>query len=160
MNQPPSSLEKTATLITIVSLLVHFAFIAYHYEGLPERIPTQFGLDGKASGWAGKNTLWVLLALAFAIFGLFRLITKMPVEHINHPVKITATNAKEQYRIIRELMALLGAGINLLFLTISWGIIQTIYGTLDGLGIWFMLLVLIFVFAPIGYSFQQAYKYK
>jgi len=156
----PSSIEKTANIIAIITLLAHFAVIAYYYDGLPERIPTHFGLDGKADGWSQKNSLWFMLGISGLIFGFLKLIDKIPEEFINYPVKITAANKQKQYQIMRELMALLGAGINLLFLFISWGIIQTALGAVGGLGVWFMLVVLTFVFAPIGYSLQQAYKYK
>ena len=55
---------------------------------------------------------------------------------------------------------MMNAGMMVLFLLITWGIIQTAKGHWNGLGNWFWLALLGLIFVPIGYTLVESRKYK
>ena len=94
------------------------------------------------------------------MYFFMRFIANLSADKYNYPVKITPANAKQQFLMGRQLIFLINAGMSVLFLLISWGIIQTAKGNINGLGNWFLIALLILIFAPIGYTLVVANKNK
>lgn len=65
------------TEILGIAVLVALVIISIHYYAiLPDRMPIHFGPNGKANGWAGKDTFFIMWA-AIIIFS-YLLITFLP----------------------------------------------------------------------------------
>lgn len=59
-------------LLTLVALLLPTAYLAFVWPGLPDQVPTHFGIDGHADSFSSRDHLWLLtLALPVGIALLF-----------------------------------------------------------------------------------------
>ena len=159
-NLPLSNFEKQLNWLTIGVVVVHILLIAFNYSQLPDQVPIHFDITGTPDNYGSKATIWILAGLAIAMYGFMRFVAKLSADQYNYPVKITPTNAKQQYLMSRQLIFLINGGMAVLFLLISWGIIQTGKGNMNGLGAWFFIAILVLIFAPIGYTLIAAKKNK
>ncbi len=159
-NLPLSRFEKQLNWLSILGLAAHILLVAYHYNQLPDRIPIHFDITGTPDSYGSKGTIWLLVGLATAMYFFMRYVASVSADKYNYPVKITPANAKQQYLISRRMLYLLNTGMVVLFLLISWGIIQTAKGQMNGLGTWFLVATLFLTFAPIVYSLIAANKSK
>lgn len=157
---PLSNTEQLFHLAALIALGIHGVTIAMYYPGLPDRIPIHFGIDGKPDGWGDKWMLLLLLGVTVGMFALMKFITTIGADKYNYPVTITPQNKEKQYRLSRQLIFMMNAGMMVLFLLITWGIIQTAKGHWNGLGNWFWLALLGLIFVPIGYTLVESRKYK
>jgi uncharacterized membrane protein len=67
------------TLLIIIISLIPLMYAASIYPGLPDTIPTHFGIDGKADGFGSRNTIWfTTLLLATLSVGTYFLIKYLP----------------------------------------------------------------------------------
>lgn len=65
----------TSPLLVVLLLLLPIIFVGYHYNGLPETIPTHFNAKGEADGFGKRATIWVLvLILSVVSLGVYLLI--------------------------------------------------------------------------------------
>ncbi len=159
-NLPLSNFEKQLNWLTIAVILVHILLIAFNYSQLPDQVPIHFDITGTPDNYGGKATIWILAGLTVVMYGFMRFIANLSADKYNYPVKITPANAKQQYLMSRQLIFLINAGMAVLFLLISWGIIQTAKGNRNGLGAWFFIAILVLIFAPIAYTLIVAKKNK
>ena len=157
---PLSNFEKQLNWFSIGVLLAHILLITFNYSQLPDRIPIHFDITGTPDGYGSKGTVWILLALAIAMYFFMRFIASLPADKYNYPVKVTPTNEKQQFLLGRQMIYLLNTGTTVLFLLISWGIIQTAKGSANGLGAWFFIAMFLLIFAPIVYTLVAANKNK
>lgn len=159
-NLPLSPFEKQLNWLAVGGLLIHILLVAYNYNQLPDRIPIHFDITGTPDNYGSKGTIWIIVGLAIAMYFFMKYVASISANKYNYPVKITPTNAKQQYLISRRMLYLLNAGMVVLFLLISWGIIQTAQGHMNGLGAWFIIALSILTFGPIVYSFIEAKNNK
>ncbi len=157
---PLSKSEKQLNRLTILGVVAHVLLVAYHYNQLPDRIPIHFDIKGTPDSYGSKETIWILVGLAIVMYFFMKFIASLSADQYNYPVKVTPANAKQQFLIGRQLIYLLNAGMTVLFLLISWGIIQTAKGDMSGLGAWFFLAMLVLIFAPIVFTLVVANKNK
>ena len=159
-NLPLSNIENLLQIVTLAALGAQGIMIALYYPSLPDRIPIHFGITGAPDGWGDKWMLLLLLGVSVGTYLLMRFATTISADKYNYPVKITPHNQKQQYLLSRQLMFMMNAGVMLLFLLMTWGIIQTAKENMDGLGSWFFVALVVLVFGPIGYTLMQSSKYK
>lgn len=73
-----------------IIMLLPILYLAYVWNGLPETIPTHFGIDGKPNGWSSKSSFkFIMPAL---VVGIYLLITIIPL--IDPKGKIEAMGKK------------------------------------------------------------------
>lgn len=157
---PLSNTERLMQLTAVAVLVFHIGLVAVNYTKLPDRIPIHFGLDGQPDGWGDKWVFLILLGVTVGMFALMRFITTIGADKYNYPVTITPKNREKQYQLSRQLIFMMNAGMMVLFLLITWGIIQTAHEQMNGLGNWFWLAIVGLVFLPIGYTLLESQKYK
>jgi len=160
MNVPLSNTEQLLQIAALAALGIHGVLIALYYPGLPDQIPIHFGIDGTPDGWGEKWMLLLLLGITVGLYALMKFITTIGADKYNYPVTITPQNKEKQYQLSRQLIFMMNAGIMVLFLIITWAIIQTAKGNWNGLGYWFWLALVVLVFVPIGYTLLASQKYK
>lgn len=123
---------------------------AVNYQNLPDIIPIHYNAVGKADGYGDKWMIFTLPLIATILFIGLSILNRYP-HMFNYPVKITADNAMKQYGIATRMMRYLKLMIVLIFGLISYQTINHANGHEDGLGIWFLPLVIGLVFIPIVY---------
>ncbi|WP_299891865.1 DUF1648 domain-containing protein [uncultured Lacinutrix sp.] len=127
-NRPKLKLTKTKTqkaldIATFGTLLLASIYAIISYSTLPDQVPMHFNLSGKVDDYGNKNTVWVLIILAFGLcYGLFKL-NNYP--HLfNYPNPITEDNAESQYKSAIKIMSLVNFMMALLFALIIYQIVS------------------------------------
>ncbi|MEY2793438.1 MAG: hypothetical protein RJA76_1430 [Bacteroidota bacterium] len=68
-------------LLASLILLIPLGYAYYLLPGLPDQIPTHFGIDGKPDAWGGKNSIFlapgILGGVGFFLFNLFQNLGKV-----------------------------------------------------------------------------------
>ncbi len=67
---------KKTDYIAIIILAAVFVQLVVMYPGLPEQIPTNWGVDGNVS-YGAKSTIWMLYALTVLIFPILIVVPKI-----------------------------------------------------------------------------------
>jgi uncharacterized membrane protein len=124
-------------IAAIMGLVGAFAILGSAWSQLPERIPLHFDITGKPDGWGNKGWLWILPMIGAVIYVGFTALVRVP-HRFNYPWKITPENAQRQYRIARSLLTWLKAQITLLLAAIAWTTIRVALGKAEGIGAWFV----------------------
>jgi len=123
MERPRITLErkkadKWLDGLTVAGSLLLWLNTIYHYSSLPARIPVHYNMEGVIDRYGGKETIFLLPVIGILLVLFLRMLNKVP--HIfNYPVKLTAENAAQQYRIATRLLRVIQLGIVVLFLIIN-----------------------------------------
>jgi uncharacterized membrane protein len=144
-------LTNTDTIIEIVGwflLVAIWGFTLSNYQSLPSKIPIHYNGAGVSDGFGEK---WIILTLPFiatVIFIGLTILNNYP--HIfNYPTEIRKDNALSQYRNATRLIRYLKVIIVVIFGLIDYLTISQANGLSEGLGVWFLPLILGLVFMPI-----------
>ena len=89
-------------LFTLVIILLPTLYLGMVYHGLPETIPTHFGMDGKPNDFGNKSSLLFIVGLFTAIsVGTYFLLNNLP----KIDPKKTANYAPETFNKMAVVMA-------------------------------------------------------
>jgi len=155
----PTSLDKVVDLAGWLILAFLWVMIFLNYADLPDTIPTHFNAAGKADDYGSKSTIFMLPVIATILYGGMTRLNLFP--HIfNFPMKITAENALAQYTNSTQMMRYVKLVIVFLFTIVVFKTIQTATGKSDGLGFWFLPLVLVLVLTPVIFFLIRFYRTK
>jgi uncharacterized membrane protein len=136
---------------------------------LPERVPTHFGAAGAPDDWSSRagavTFLAVFTAAMVALFvGLVRWVPAMPVEWINIPNKrqwIEAGLEGELRRRLRVDLLVVGAGLNVVCLSVTLAMVQAAHSPHGGLPWWwFVVLGVWLVFTTAHVVVMHAVRYR
>lgn len=156
---PLSGWEKGWELLALIGIFVLLFLVCQWWEVLPQRIPTHFGAGGEPDAWGSKSSLLIIAIVAIATYGLLTIFNRYP-HTFNYLVEITEANAEEQYRMARQLMAVLKVEITWMFAYIQWIIIQIALGKASGLGSLFLLITMIVLLGSLGVYFYKVSRMK
>ncbi len=87
--------------------------VAARLHGLPERIPTHFGLSGQADGWGSANQIFMLPVVALGLYLLLTVVVRAP-ESFHFGVAVTAENRARLQATACELVGWLKAELMVL----------------------------------------------
>ena len=146
LNQTDSALE----IIGWLSVFGIWTLTITNYFELPDTIPTHYNLTGKADGFGNKSNLFALPIISTIIFVGLSILNKYP-HAFNYPSEITEENALHQYTNATRMMRVLKLVIVIIFGLIVFRTIQNVNGNADGLGTWFLPLIMGIIFIPIFY---------
>lgn len=155
---PLSSVELALEIIAMAGLIFILYVAAHFWSVLPQTIPTHFGSSGKPDGWGGKETLLILPTVAFLLIYLPMTILNRYPHTFNYLWPITPQNAQAQYYYARLLIGCLKAETVGLFGYISWQTVNTALGKAEGMGIWFLPVMLIIIFGTIAFYVRKSYQ--
>ena len=127
------------------------------YGTLPERIPTHFNAAGQADAFGGKQSLLALPVVATVLYVGLSVLNRFP--HLfNYLQPITPENALRQYSIATRMIRLLKLVLAGVFFALLYRTVQTAQGEAQGLGTWFLPLVLALVYLPLGYYLYKSFR--
>ena len=155
-------LSKTDKVIELIGYLILIAFwitIILSYNNLPEKIPIHYNGLGEVDNYSKKTSIFLLPIIGTFLFIILTLISKNP-ESFNYNVKITEQNAESQYTNSVKMMRIMKIIVIVIFFLIDYKTIKTSIGKSEGLGIWFLPLILGIVFIPILYFAYKSQKIK
>ncbi len=129
----------------------------YAFLKLPATIPTHFNAAGQADDHGNKLTLLILPILATVIY--FGLTQLNKFSHIfNYMKKITDENAERQYAITTKLLRFMKLAILLIVTLIVLFTYLTTIGVTNGLGFWFLPLVVGLLLFPTAIAISKSLK--
>lgn len=92
--------------------------ILSQYRSLPDSIPTHFSFSGEADSYGPKSSLWWVVGINVALYGLLTGVARIP-HHFNYLTDISPQNAKRQYTASVRLIRYLKMIISCLFAYLS-----------------------------------------
>lgn len=154
---PLTPSDKIVEIVGLVILAAFWYFTLFHYNQLPEIIPTHFTNNGEVDGYGGKWTIIFSPVIATILYLGITLASRFP-HKLNYAVEITPENAKKQYTIFTGLLRILKIAVLLIFFMLDYQTIQLALGLPSLFGKSFMLIVFTLLFAPIFYFLIQSSK--
>ena len=152
--------------MTILSVVLGLAHIAYYHPQLPETVATHFNGRGEADGFSSRNTHSLLMAgiqigLTGMFFGIGYLIRIMPTNLINVPNREYwfSDERKEQTVIkIRDGMFIVAIGTQLFLIGINH--VSTMYNLGKPMTGWFWPLIGLYLVFTIGFCIWMSIQFR
>lgn len=147
---PLQPLDIIIDMTSVTLLILMVVYIVMSYGELPDIIPSHFNAKGEVDGHSDKSQLWLLPSVGIALFiGLF-ILNKYPHYH-NYMVNITEDNALKNYRFSTRIVRFTNLFMSLIFVMISYTMIESAKGESFKLGSWFLPFIIGFsILLPIG----------
>jgi uncharacterized membrane protein len=120
---PTSPLEKALDIAALGMAAAAFLLALYYAPTLPDQIPTHFNAKGEVDQLGSKITLFIIPGLAVATSVLLAFMVKKP-HTFNYMTTITPENAAFEYKKSQYVVRIVNCLCSLLFLVITWQIIQ------------------------------------
>ncbi len=156
---PLTTFEIILQVLALMGLAAGLLTVFLSWNGLPDKIPTHFGLAGTADAWGGKGSLFILPGMVLGMYILLSIVERFPHTY-NYLCEITEQNAEVQYRNARMMIVCLKTGIVWLFGYIEWVTVQVAMGKAAGLGASFLPVFLLLMFGTVGFFIYRMVKYR
>ncbi|QPQ33987.1 DUF1648 domain-containing protein [Lysinibacillus sp. JNUCC-52] len=156
---PKTRYEKILNVIGGGLFIVSIIFIISQWSALPEEIPAHFNGAGEVDRWGSKIELFILPGIGIFLWIFLGLIEKAPHMH-NYPARLNKDNVQAFYLNSRKLCNEMKNFCLMLFAVISCEMVLVALGKTDGVGWWFLPLVLIGTGIPIAKGLIAASKIK
>jgi len=142
-------------IVGVIAVLAMWIILIVTYSGLPDVIPIHYNASGQADHFGGKNSIFILPVVATVVFAGMTILSRFP-HVLNYPVKITENNASFQYSNMLRMLRFLKLAIVLLF---GYLVLHTAQSA-DGIGGWFMPVILGVIFVPTIYFLVKSFIYR
>ncbi len=138
LNIQKEPVDKALELAGVIGVIVMIALPLYYWPDIPDIVPTHFNAAGQPDDFGSKWSMVVLPIIgALLVLGLYW-INKYP-HKFNYPQKVTEANAHNQYRMASRLIRVVGTMVALSFAYLTYTVIHTSLGTLNGPGKYFVI---------------------
>jgi len=155
----PTPFDITVEVTAWMALIFLWVYLIMIYPGLPEIIPTHFGMGGKADGWGSKDSIFMGPGFATVLVIAMTILQRFP-HKFNYLEDITIENAERQYTIGLRMVRVLKACIAVLFIIIEYttGAAAVEDDTIDSK--WLFIGIFVLVQLPLFYFLTQSLKKK
>ncbi len=143
---------EPVSLAALVLLLAETVHAFYGPAPLTGSIPTHYNTAGNADAWGPAATLWLLPAMASALYLLMTWVARHPAA-FNFPVRVTPFNRPRLQSIALNMIAWLKAELLGFFALIQWTVIRAARNPRRGISALPMPLLLGIVFLTIALHF-------
>lgn len=137
--------QKALEFITVIILLGTFIYLILSWGKLPDKIPAHYNAAGIVDRWGSKNEILTLPIMSIVLYILLTIVSFFP-SIWNAPVKITEGNRWFVYCNLKTMLILIKMEIIILFCYMTYCNIKV-----NPLGIWFLPIELIVLFATVIY---------
>jgi hypothetical protein len=135
--------------LAIVVLIVGWWIALGSYPRLPETIPVHFGLSGEADGWGRRWMIFLLPIISTAVFTIQYLAVNYGMVRASKPVP-EAAKLPFHFLLLE---------LTVIFTYITWRTSEHAFGRARGLGVWFLPVTLLAVFATVGWMWLAGRGY-
>ncbi len=138
-----------ADIFCVLLLVGVFLYLIMYWNAIADHVPGHYNADGVVDRWTNKKELFILLAVAWVMYGGITVVEQFP-RLWNTGVTITKQNAHRVYATLKNMIVTIKWQMVLAFCVI------TLYSSLGkGLPKWFLSVFLIAIFATlIGFLVQ------
>lgn len=155
-------LDPIDSFIEVIGAMAACLLLAlplYHYQQLPDTIPTHFNLAGEADGFGAKMTIWMLPVVGIINYIFIWFISKYA--HIfNYPKKITADNAPKHYKLATKMLRWINVILVCFFCYLTYSVIQSSLQRQEGLSMWFLPIFMGLLFGVMIFYLYKMAKVK
>jgi uncharacterized membrane protein len=152
-----SELDKSLESIALAVLLIMWGLTLYSFIKSPTTVPTHFNASGHVDDYGNRTTILILPILATVLYFGLTWINKYP--HVfNYMTTITKDNAERQYTIATRMIRFLKLVILVIFTLIILFTYLTTVGITNGLGVWFLPVVIGLTLIPTIILLTQSLK--
>nr|WP_236823249.1 DUF1648 domain-containing protein [Bhargavaea massiliensis] len=148
MDIPKTLFERMMDGAAIGAFVWIVAYLVSAWGILPAEIPAHFNGAGEVNRWGSKWELVMLPIIAGLLWIGMTLLEKYPEKH-NYMVELNEHNIEFQYRNSRMMLNVLKNLVVLVFVYLSYQITQVATGEEISLGIGFLPVFLVLMFAPM-----------
>ncbi len=119
-------MRRICEFVALLAMVFMFGALAVHWGDVPDRVPTHFNAAGRPDAWGSKASLWLLPVIGVVSFGSLTVIARL----------------KGARREVLGLLTVLKTIVAVSFAYIEVRIIMTAMGLANGLGSWFLPVML------------------
>lgn len=130
-------IDSLAIVVLIICWWIAFSV----YPRLPERIPIHFGITGEADGWGARWMIFLMPLIGTLILSLNNWVFKYGSLGSDRP--IPPDMKAPVHLLLLELIVM--------FTYITWRMSEVAFGRARGLGVWFLPVTLLVIFATVGW---------
>ncbi|MGL5577353.1 MAG: DUF1648 domain-containing protein [Sarcina sp.] len=119
--------KKINSVLDILSAIIIIGFTVYTFIAwtcAPYTIPTHFNIQGQVDAYGSKNTLFLLVGIAIALYLFMYLISRHP-DIGNYIVKIHDGNREAQYNMMSTFVKVLNLELSLMFALMQIDIVKS-----------------------------------
>lgn len=154
---PYSIIEKIMECISAIIILINVGMLLKYYKILPTTIPTHFNVMGVADKMGNKSSIFIIPSITFVLYFFLTVLSRFP-DIYNYLTHITYENAEYQYRCARQFLIILKTEIMIFFTFIEWRTIELVLGKVNGLGLWIIIIFLIFIVGTLIIYVRKSLK--
>ncbi|GIN73716.1 hypothetical protein J14TS2_41910 [Bacillus sp. J14TS2] len=156
---PITKWEQALNIVTIIVFISTIVYLIYHWRLLPDQVPAHYNAAGVVDRWGSKGEMLILPIIGIVMWIGMTILERYP-HAFNYMVPITMENASTQYKNARYMINVLKNGILLSFSFLTWEGIKIALNHQTGLGIWFPLIFLSFIFAAMIYFIIRSFRLR
>jgi uncharacterized membrane protein len=154
-----TSTDKVIEIAGWLTLITIWLLALWSFFVLPKMIPVHYNAAGQVDSHGNKGTIFMLPIIATILFVGMTILNKYP--HIfNYPTNITPDNAFRQYTYATRMIRYLKFAIMIVFTLIVFMTLQKAAAKSEGLGIWFLPLILGIIYLPMIYFIIKLFRTK
>lgn len=163
-NRPVLQIPKTLSerMWNVVGATLFIASIIYiflKWGSLPSEVPAHFDGAGVVNRYGSKFEMLILPIIGLFTWVLLEVLERKPHIH-NYPARLNASNAEAFYKSSRKLLNMVKNTCLILFAIISIQTVRIGLGEITSLGVWFLPMLLVVMFLPIGLVIIQQMRIK
>lgn len=153
-------MRKSLEAVSLIALAV-LVWITWQALNGPTpllgRVPTHFDASGNANGWGPASALWLLPAVAAALYLGMTLISRFPAS-FNYPVKLTEENSAQLKGLSMDMLAWVKLEIICLFAYIQWSTIAMASQGHGGLRPALLPISMAAIFGTVGWHIAAMFR--
>ena len=154
-----TKVEIILEVISISALLTFLIFTFLIWPSVPQRIPDHFGWSGMPNSWGSKGMFPTMLYVTLFTFILLSIFSRFP-RVINFPIPIKEDKSKSHLQLRFSLILWTKAELVLFTSYIGIQGIRVALGQSEGLGSYFILILLVVLFGTSAIFIYRAYNLK
>lgn len=141
LNLPKKKREKVWDCLGGGLFLASIVYIIVIWGKIPDEIPGHFNGAGEVDRWGTKMELLILPLIGLFLWVIMGLLEKAPHLH-NYPARLNESNVEKFYLNSRKLLNEMKNICLIIFVLISFKMVQIALGNEQSLGWWFLPLII------------------
>ncbi|MDX2136299.1 MAG: DUF1648 domain-containing protein [Saprospiraceae bacterium] len=155
----PDMSDRLMDALAYGALSLLFLLPLSRFAELPETIPIHFNGSGEADGFGSRYLIWMFPVLGGLMFLVFTYMLWNP-HKLNYSRPVTLENAEAIYQIGSRILRFLRLTISVLLAYLAFVVISTATGAQSGTGKWFLPVLLVGLYVPLGYWVFRLFRVK
>ena len=148
-------LLEAIALGVLTAMVVH---LVTEWTALPDRVPRHFNIAGHPDAFGSKSSLLLVPGAAAGMWVALTVVGRLPAL-INLPFKVDRS-APEVRAVLAEMVSAMKTVLMLVFGGLHWLVMRVALGQAQGLGDWFLPVLLIATLVVPGWYLVRLWHYR